>query len=450
MRIALKRKSFLVAAAGLWTAGCLLALVLWRLWPSPPDVIIILLDALRRDHVGCYGYHRNTTPFIDSVAGEGVVFDCAISQAPSTKASIASLFSSLYPTMHTALWHTTEGAIGDVLPGSVRTLAEAFRDRGYATIGVSANTHIGREFGFTQGFDSFTHTTLLPPPAMNAEALRLLSRAGEKPFFLYLHYMSIHYPYDPPPPYDTLYTARTGPYYYIDWKPEQELSPEDVQYIVDRYDGGINYTDACLKNLFDELERRGKLRNAVVVILADHGEEFMDFGRLGHPGRLYDLMIHVPMIIRMPGGEAVPKRASRVAALIDLYPTLCAFAGIEYDSELLCGVNLLPLIRKGTSVRQAAFSEYYIYQKSIRDETCKYVFPAHPGFTESLHDLVLDPQETVDILAERPDLADRYRRMAARWMEEMKAKNSRLGIIPQQVEIDAKTRAGLKSLGYIQ
>jgi arylsulfatase A-like enzyme len=285
---------------------------------------------------------------------------------------------------------------------------------------------------------------------MNAEALRLLARAGNRPFFLYLHYMSIHYPYDPPPPYDTLYTERTGPYYYIDGKPERELSPEDVQYIVDRYDGGMNYTDACLKNLFDELERRGKLRNTVVVIMADHGEEFMDYGRLGHGGHLYDMMIRIPLIIfglhdRFPSG-----RIEGVAAAIDLYPTLCAIAGVKCDPLSVCGVSLIPLMRDRTPVRQAAFSEYYTYQKSVRDTTHQYIFPGRDGSPEALFDLASDPGETRNILAERPDVADRYRQIAARWLEEMRVKNARLGILPQQVEIDDKTRAGLKSLGYIQ
>jgi len=439
-----------IAISGIWAVCVGTALALWRLWPSPPNVVIILVDALRQDHLGCYGYSRDTTPFIDNIAKRGVMFENAYSQAASTKASVGSLFTSLYPTMHSAMWHTSEGREGDVLPPDVRTLAEALKDRGYFTVAVSSNPHITPEFGFAQGFEVFKYEYLMNQMAANRTALAALAHTRNRPFFLYLHYMSTHAPYDPPPPYDIRYAAPGKVPYYKDGIPDRPISAEELKYMIDRYDGGVAYADACIRDFFMRLEGAGLMKNTNVVILADHGEEFLEHGGLGHRGYPCEVLLKIPLIMFPPPKGAPVKKIAGLAATFDLYPTILEMAGAKYDPRFVCGRSLLPLVREGREVREEVFSEYYTYYKSLRDSTHRYNYPCTPDRREQLFDIVRDPNETRDLVAAEPALTARYRTRVEEWMTEMKEMAAGLGVISRRVTIDEKTRTSLKALGYIQ
>ncbi|MDD5556447.1 MAG: sulfatase [bacterium] len=445
----MKRRVKVLAVYGIGALVVLIMLIPGRLRPSRPNVIIILIDALRRDHLGCYGYHRDTSPFIDSMAEKAVLFETAITQAPGTKASVGSLFTSLYPTMHTALSHGSEGVEGDVLPSTVRTIAEILMEAGYATIGITANPHITAEFGFDQGFDTLIFRNYLPARDLTEVALSQVEGVSGKPLFLFLHYMDVHAPYDPPPPYDTLYNPREGVPYYVDGIPDREITPDELQFMIDRYDACINYTDACVRELFEQLARRGMMDNSMVILLADHGEQFLEHGGLGH-GILYDEVIRVPLIMSFPAGGPATARISGHVELIDLFPTILSYARVPYRKDDICGRDLMPLIRGGRPVRTECYTERRHLDKSIRDEHYKYIFPCTPNRRELLFDLQRDPGEQRNLADSELQVAGNYRAMMEHWIGEMGKMSDRLGIAPQKVTIDERTREALKALGYIQ
>ncbi len=320
-----------------------------------PNVVFILLDALRYDHLSLYGYHRETSPNIDRLAGESVVFTNAHAQGNRTIISTPSIFTSLYPSFHGAIGSRMKGR---ALPESRVTLAETLRDAGYTTVEVTSNAYIRSVFGMTQGFDkteefrAYPHSLFLyrvlaraglidtprflirgTPKAddLTDSALRYLRLAKDRPLFLYVHYMDTHHPFDPPPPYNTFFgDGSTDPdpitlfnltrdYMYLPNGPD-EILPEQLQKLVDYYDGSIRFADEQIGRLLDEVRALSEIRETMVIITADHGDEFLDHGAFYHTNLLFEELIHVPLIIwnpkRYPGGLWVESLVRH----IDLFP----------------------------------------------------------------------------------------------------------------------------------
>ncbi|MDD5556458.1 MAG: sulfatase [bacterium] len=457
-------------AYSFWLALVLAVLLVWRARSSRPNIIIILVDALRRDHVGCYGYHRDITPSIDDLARSSIIFDTAIAQATSTKMSVGSLFSSLYPSVHTAIENQGHGMTGDVLPSNVRTLAEVLRDHGYMTIGVSGNPHVSPVFGFDQGFMLFKCVDYFGDQAsVNADLLTdlalksVLSNPG-RPYFLYLHYMNTHAPYALPPPYDSMFvdTRKGSPTeaailsqwmkvcpYLATGDRRTDVVAEDVPPIIDRYDGTIAYTDACVGRLLATLEGENKLRNTIIVLLADHGEEFLEHGNIGHVGTLYDELIRIPMILRMPQRRHAGRRILDIVEVVDLFPTILEYAGVGFDADDICGRSLMGLIKDGTPVRSDAYSEHYQFARSLRTVRHKYIYPRVSSVKEQLFDLESDPRECGNIASVHADLVGHYKAMVEGRAADLDEMRNRLGIAGESVAIGEGTREILRALGYI-
>jgi arylsulfatase A-like enzyme len=306
-----------------------------------PNLLVILVDALRADRLGAYGSTRGLTPFLDSLAARGVVFQHAYSAAPWTNASVASLFTSRH------VWQHGVTSPGAVLADSEVTVAEALRDHGYATAARTANFLIGQSNGFTQGFASY-----LSPPPRQVEGFEgeMLWRAGELsgsalewwrdaqgergPAFLYLHYVETHAPYAPPAQaVEYVFRGRAWPDIdkvnaisglFLNLLPADDPNVRDVDGL---YDTEVMAIDMALAQFFADLEREGFLPNAVVMITADHGEALWDHGVFGHGGSLFNELIHVPLIVYVPGLDTRVD-VSEVVSLIDVAPTLLDFAGI--------------------------------------------------------------------------------------------------------------------------
>ncbi|MEO8601869.1 MAG: sulfatase [bacterium] len=314
---------------------------------APPNILLIVIDTLRADRLGGSNHAQRLTPFLDSVAEHATVFHTAYAQSSWTNPSVASLITSRYPSQHGV---TTPQA---VLSPSELTLAEALRQHGFATAGISANGLIGKQAGFDQGYDHFlamwSEPTVAPPraAAVTNEALRWLdareqaaarpdtSPAKERqPVFLYLHYMEAHFPYAPHP--DALakvFAGRQAPDVddVNDEIPEAFLwgaRADTVAEISEIYDAAVLSLDADLRTLFAELVRRHFLDNAVVVITADHGEEFFDHGGLGHGHALFNELIRVPLVIASPQQTAHLDIETPVA-LVDVAPTLLDAIGAD-------------------------------------------------------------------------------------------------------------------------
>jgi len=273
-----------------------------------PNVLLVTIDTLRADRLGCYGAERPTSPNLDRLAAGGLVFDRAYSQAPWTLPAMASLMTSLHPSRHGAVERETR------LPEAAPVLAEVLSEAGYRTAAVVSHIFVSRRYGFERGFDAFTETDVqeshhvASSARVTRQAIAALDEVGDGPFFLWAHYFDPHSDYMAHEEHDFA-GAYPGPLprdvvlREVRGDPES-LSPADVAYLEARYDGEIAFTDRWIGRLLSELETRGLAENTIVVVTADHGEQFLDHGELGHGRYCWDELVRVPLIV----GGALPER----------------------------------------------------------------------------------------------------------------------------------------------
>jgi arylsulfatase A-like enzyme len=305
-----------------------------------PNILVYLVDTLRADHLGAYGYSRPTSPALDRMAQDGVVFERMIAQSGWTRTSVASVMTGLNPLVH--------GVLGrdDALPAEAITLPVLMTDLGYETVAVITNGNVSGTFGFDVGFDSFRYLNEQPQDRnrevhrlsddVNTEFLGWLdARTSDEPFFAYLHTSDPHAPYLPREPQLGQFVGdmrRTG----LEWPRyargfvagQDEFSPEDVRdEMVALYDAEIAFNDLHFGNLLAALEARGIADDTVIVFTSDHGEEFLDHGAYGHGKTLYRELVQVPLVMRLPGNMAAGTRPAAMAQHIDLLPTLLELAG---------------------------------------------------------------------------------------------------------------------------
>ncbi len=325
-----------------------------------PNVLLIVVDTLRADHLSTYGYARPTSPHLTQLAAQGTLFENAIAPSSWTLPVHASLLTGLYPREHKV---DNDGAL---LGWDYPVLGDAFRARGYRTAAFSANTLLFcRRRGFGRGFihfeddfqslgSSFAQTFygdlikhLLfqlqwkrdlfgrrSAEQINQHALRWID-GGHRPFFVFLNYMDVHDPYRPPEPYLHRYTKMRDPgsraSEHWDWF--EHLTPQQRQGAVDAYDGAINYVDDHLQELMRNLKERGLDGNTLVVITSDHGESFGEHGLMTHGNALYRELIHVPLVLWEPGKIPAGKRINTPVSLTSIPATLLEEAGGADDSH---------------------------------------------------------------------------------------------------------------------
>ncbi len=326
--------------------------------PERPAIVLILVDTLRRDYLGFHGFEGAISENLDWLAKESTVFENAFTQAPWTKPSIASLFTSLYPETHGLDNH--EGLFGargnealttGVLPAEAVTLAEALKGAGYRTAAFVANPWMEGRYGFDQGFDSYEVVETLPE--ILARARSFVSEPG--PFFLYLHFMDVHGPYDASEEdfeamresgsLDPLETPPAGgrlpPYLEgISWFGEEDLKERDFGELLSfrltrsetaraRYAGNVRDFDRRVAPFLNELRNSDRNDDTILVLTADHGEELLEHGGWDHGFNLYDHQLRVPLLIRAPSARDSGRRANRAANLVDVLPTLLALVKVK-------------------------------------------------------------------------------------------------------------------------
>jgi arylsulfatase A-like enzyme len=350
--------------------------------------ILISIDTLRADHLGCYGYIRPTTPFLDELSRRSTVFEEAYSQFPSTLVSHMSIFTGLYPREHGVL------PPNDVLSPAIETLPEAFQRQGFRTGGFTEGGFVSGRFGFRRGFDVFVSRDRhrdRPIEGTFRRAADFLAglRPGER-FFLFIHTYAVHTPYDaparyrepfwpgPPPPGAI---TPTGP----DLVRANMLAERPPQAVIDwltaSYDAGIRQTDEVLRNFFGALERLGLAREATVMVTADHGEEFMEHGLFNHT-QLYRETLHVPLLVTHPGQRSAV-RHSGVVQLVDLAPTLYELARVRHRGRL-AGTSLARLVGRpapphpGTAWAEAFDGMRAIYRGERRQLESLLLFAPDP------------------------------------------------------------------------
>jgi arylsulfatase len=312
--------------------------------PAPPsgppwNVVLLCLDTVRADHLGAYGHARATTPALDALAARATIFTDTSSTAGWTKPSVPSFLTGTYPSQHGVFEGSARneaGEITDLLPESATTLAEAFQQRGFDTAAFVHNAQLRAGNGFEQGFDTYVQESL------DAREIRwhgldwLDGRASTDPFFLYLHFLDAHWPYPAPEEFLTRFapaeaTARfrgkdSKALYSAINDGEHAMTAEDRAALEALYDGALAYLDHELGKLFAGLEQRGLAANTIVCVVADHGEEFGEHGKVGHGHGLWQNLLHVPWILFVPGRAA--QRVDTPVSLVDLFPTLLAAAGV--------------------------------------------------------------------------------------------------------------------------
>ena len=302
-----------------------------------PPVIVLMLDTLRADHLGFYGYERDTSPNLDAFAHENVAFKYAFTAAPWTPASVATMLTGLYPSAHGFMppnSHVDARLYLARLSPELATLPEILRDGGYATAAVSSNPWIKPEFGFAQGFLSFRYlreTRASDVVTAGLGAIDQLSR-NPQPFFLYLHFLDPHNPYNPPAPYDRMFPAELR-------RAEPRYGAEALE-AVRRYDGEIRYLDHELGRFFASLRERGLYDRAIIVVIADHGEQFWEHGRPYHGNALHNEEMHVPFFVRDARRGRRGEAIEEVVSTVDLFPTLLGLLGMTPPASQRNGVSL--------------------------------------------------------------------------------------------------------------
>jgi arylsulfatase A-like enzyme len=425
--------------------------------PVHPNIVLILIDTLRADHLGCYGYARRTSPTIDRLAAEGAMFEQAIASSSWTVPSTMSLLSSLYEPVHGVDSLQSRYALAHPL------LAEVLARAGYKTAGFFAGDTLHPMFGFDRGFDTYSdcrsggEMTLedVANPRVHGAVTRWFEERLQEPFFVFAHYFDIHQAYVPPPPYDTMFDpAFAEPFQQVirsDGRPDPDLTPRGLEHLIALYDGEIRWTDQWIDQLLDLLRTRGVLDRTLIVLTSDHGEEFGEHGWAYHGHTLHDESVRVPLMVRMPGIVPPGLRIPAQVRLVDVYPTILSLAGVEAPAEIV-GRNLAPLVlgRQRALDLPPAFSFLHPYLRSIRLPDLK-VIEALPGGEAVLYDLTRDPGEQafLDVAASgRGIRAQRELREFVQGLDEKKASMERTG--SGSLETDADSLKRLRSLGYVR
>ncbi len=316
-------------------------------------VILISLDTLRADHLGCYGYNRPTSPAIDSLASEGVIFREAISSSSWTLPAHVSLLTSTDAARHGVR------AVDNQIPPAFITLPEILSQNGFSCAAITGGGFLSPIYGFARGFDFYNEAEGSLDYENSAElvaraAKKWLEDNKEKDFFLFLHTYQIHSPYAPPPAYRRVFLSPEAPFevlnieQYLGGKPGifQPLSERERENARALYDAEIKYTDeALVDELIPWLKEEGLYDQLMIIITSDHGEEFYEHGAWGHGPHLYQESIRIPLIIKFPQGQWSKKEINHIVRLTDVAPTILEALGLKWPKDMWDGRSLIPILK---------------------------------------------------------------------------------------------------------
>ncbi|MFT4540986.1 MAG: arylsulfatase A-like enzyme [Planctomycetota bacterium] len=358
-----------------------------------PNVLLISIDTLRPDHLGCYGYGRETSPSIDRLAREGVLFENHISSSSWTLPAHTAMFTSASDSVHGNM-----EATGTALSPAFTTVAERFAASGYKTGGFYAGPYLHEAFGLGQGFDTYQNcaeTTAdlasadveawaMDPEVMSAShrgssnenvyqaARQFMEERLDQSFFCFMHLWDVHFDFTPPAPYDTMFDPGyqgdiTGEGFFFNPKVRSgQLTAEDKAHLIALYDGEIRWTDETIKKLLADLDSWGLDEDTIVVLTSDHGTEFWEHGGIAHRTTLYDELIRVPLIVRYPRQLPGNRRVKHQTRIVDIAPTLCELADIppmpHSDGSSLRSIAL----GKPLDFDNVALSELFSVQRRMR------------------------------------------------------------------------------------
>jgi arylsulfatase A-like enzyme/Flp pilus assembly protein TadD len=401
--------------------------------PSKPNVLLVTIDTLRPDHLGCYGYRRITTPNIDSLATDGIRFEKAFTPVPITLPAHAALLTGTYP-----LYNGMHDFSGNKLNPNQATLASVLKENGYTTGAVVASAVLDSRFGLNSGFDfyydHFDFSRLLetnldamerPGNVVVDEALTWLARNSRKKFFFWLHLYDPHAPYRPPAPYSQQYRSQP-------------------------YDGEIAFADAQLGRVLRFLKQQNLYRNTLIALAGDHGEGLGEHGEKTHGFFIYNSTLHIPLLLKMPAGrlQNVRGRNAVPVSLIDLAPTLLNILNIKAPPSVQ-GRNLLPALQgKSEQGGSDLYAESFLARLHFNWSELRGLQIGNYKFIETskpeLYDVAQDPGELRNLYESKKALATEYQRK----LSQVVASHTPDRELAQQTGLDPALAERLKSLGY--
>ncbi len=439
------------------------------------NVILISLDTLRPDHLGCYGYPRDTSPNIDSLARESVLFQNTFATSPWTLPSHVSLLTSLNCINH-QVYH-----IDQTMDPSLLTLADIFRTKDYFTGGITGGGYVSGLYGFSKGFDSYhVRGAILEKNAAEIGcryALEWIERHKDRNFFLFLHTYQIHTPYDTPAPFNTIFLGKDAKFTHVDmgrlrFNHENRYKPVTAdlkQNFIDLYDAEIRYTDeALIKPLMERLKKLDLYDNTMIVLISDHGEEFFEHGAWQHLHSVYNETIKIALIIKFFNSEHAGKKITKYARITDIMPTILDALDMnpskqQFDGkslfDLLSGEEqekderifiseLAPNVMKKHVPKKVAINrgkQKFILNHDYSPEDLAYFFSQPPEFDpREVYDLGQDPDELENIVGENPQLVKVF-------LDFLKIQNKqKRKVSPEEAELNEELREQLRALGYIK
>jgi arylsulfatase A-like enzyme len=463
-----------------------------------PNIVLIVMDTVRADHLSVHGYERDTTPYLKALAQDAAVYGNTISASDFTLTSHASLFTGMYPSWHGAYCQPPEAVYGRELTKQFPTVAELLKSSGYATLGVAANLYLRADFGLERGFEYFQiprPVPLLPADSgyllrrgvrrvlsygfdtaqfdrlyslgedIDEELFSALDRRGvtvgkataSRPFFAFLNYMDAHFPYVAPAPFDRKFPGRRPRIIQDDLEAEQEQitagRPAPTGYrphTVSQYDGGIAYVDAQIGKVVEWLKQHNAYDNTMIVVTADHGEAFGERNHIGHANSAYQNLLHIPLVIKYPHGEHRGAENHPVS-LIDVAPTILTTVGVPVP-QTMQGRNLTGA---GANELRHIFSETFPCPVMHPPEcpngcTSQAIFPwpykyiVTSNGSRELFDVGRDPDEVTNLAIRLEPQARQLNADLNLWMKIKPAQSK------QKHKLDAEQVKNLKSLGYVQ
>ncbi len=442
------------------------------------NVILVVIDSLRADHVGCYGYAKPTTPALDAFAAKHVRFTQSYATSSWTLPSHVSMFTGLYEDVHRAYSPNCSLDSDNVL------LAEVLRQAKYDTHAIVCAPFLRAAYLIDRGFVNYDEE-IARTKRPNVRQIKTSRRVTDKaldylkkreknggPFFLFVHYWDVHYDYNPPPEYTKLFDPDYRGTITADNYSRRDdivpgIDPRDLQHIVALYDGEIRYVDDHLRELLTWLERSPLAKNTAIIITSDHGEEFLEHRSTGHNFTCYEELTRVPLVIAAPWLTPRSRTVDTLVENVDLFPTILALAGVRQPPGKINGYDLLPLITAGQAPSRNFFycetraGRRYGWHgtqgmwSSVRDVNGLKVlkFRGRGERATEMYDLAADPGEQADLSASPSETGSRLDQT----LEQLRAAHNHLARErnldfqePTAELRDAGVNDQLKTLGYVQ
>jgi len=353
---------------------------------TKPNVLLFIVDTLRSDRLSCYGYARNTSPNLDALVDEGVLFSHAVSQSTWTRPAVASILTSTYPGVHGAEDRP------DIVRSGLPSFSATLRENEYSTVGIINNPNLQTRWGFGSDFDRYIDHSSLDVNDRNAQdrlvidaAKAALDDIGDRNWMIYAHIIAPHGPYAPPPPFDEQFPPA------LDGLNSDEQKAEVIR---SGYDGDIAFGDALFGQLIDDLKARGIYDNTIVVFVSDHGEQFLEHGAIGHGFSLFDEELMVPLAMKLPHVKDVPRVIERIVETVDIAPTILQSIGVKPNPRFQ-GQSLIGIINGEDVSPRLGYARLRLAQAdmhTVRSQRYKYIFNVKTN-QQTLFDLASDPAE---------------------------------------------------------